>query len=54
MKVQLKSKLDHTYHESYCVYEATSTNIKVKSVSTPDIEAITISLQQVLKCKGNF
>ena len=54
IKVQPKFKLDHTYHGPYRVYEATSTNVKVKPVTTPDAEAITISLQQVSKCKGNF
>ena len=54
VKVQPKFKLDRTYHGPYRVYEATSTNVKVKPVTTPDVEAITISLQQVSKCKGNF
>ena len=56
MKVQPKFKLDHTYHGPYRVYEATGTNVKVKPVSTPDVESITLSesLQHVSKCKGNF
>ena len=45
--MQPKFKLDRTYHGPYRVYEATSTNVKVKPVTTPDVEAITISLQQV-------
>ena len=28
--------------------------MKVKPVSTPDVESITLSLQHVSKCKGNF
>ena len=35
MKVQPKFKLDHTYHGPYRVYEATSTNVKVKPVTVP-------------------
>ena len=54
MKVQPKFKLDRTYHGPYRVYEATGTNMKVKPVSTPDVESITLSLQHVSKCKGNF
>ena len=54
VKLQPKFKLDRTYHGPYRVYEATSTNVKVKPVTTPDVEAITISLQQISKCKGNF
>ena len=54
VKVPLKFKLDRTYHGPYRVYEVTGTNVKVKPVSTPDVEPKTISLQQVSKCKGNF
>ena len=54
VKVPPKFKLDRTYHGPYRVYEVTGTNVKVKPVSTPDVEPRTISLQQVSKCKGNF
>ena len=54
VKVQPKFKPDHNYHEPYRVHEATDTNVKVKPISSPDVEYKIISLQQVSKCKGNF
>ena len=54
MKTQPKFKLDRTFHGPFRVYEVTDTNVKVKTVTTPDAESRTLSLQQVSKCKGNF
>ena len=54
VKVKPKLKLDHTYHGPYRVYKVTATNVKVKPVSTPDVEPRTISLRQISKYKGNF
>ena len=54
MKTQPKFKLNCNFHGPFRVYEVTSTNVKVKPVTNPDVESRTISLQQVSKCKGSF
>ena len=54
VKTQPKFKLDRNFHGPFRVYEVTGSNVKVKSVTNPDVESRTISIQHVSKYKGSF
>ena len=52
LKVEPRFKLDRTYRGSYHVQGVTSTCATIVPINTPDGEVINVSLQRLLRCRG--
>ena len=52
LKVEPRFKLDRTYRGPYHVQGVTSTCATIVPINTPDGEVINVSLQRLLRCRG--